>query len=226
MSGSEDSTENFVQRWSRRKRATKTPTPDDTEPARREPRDADTHSLTNVPPENEVPALDIAALPPIESMTATSDVRAFLAPGVPEDLTRAALRRAWVIDPTIRDFVGLAENQWDFTKPDSVPGFGSLDLTPELRRIVAGVFGDALGQSPPDYTKTEHIEQLTKTPPEWPPVTPGQTPDGAEVMRSDAPANVAISAVNPQVSLPSIPLDDQKPAQPRSTPEGIESDDR
>jgi len=224
MSGPEDSTENFLQRWSHRKRATKTPTPDDTEPARRETRDAG--SLTSVPPENAVPALDITALPPIESMTATSDVRAFLAPGVPEDLTRAALRRAWVIDPTIRDFVGLAENQWDFTKPDSIPGFGSLDLTPELRRIVAGVFGDALGQSPPNYTETEQIEQLTKTPPERPPATPAQTRDGAEVMRSDAPANVAISAVNPQASLPLIPLDDKKPARPRSTPEGIESDDR
>jgi hypothetical protein len=212
MSGPEDSTENFVQRWSRRKHATKTLTLDDTEPARRETRDADTDSPLGVPPENAAPALDITALPPIESMTATSDVRAFLAPGVPEDLTRAALRRAWVIDPTIRDFVGLAENQWDFTKPDAIPGFGSLELTPALRRIVVGVFGDALRQSPQGYTKTEQIEQLTKKPPELPPVTPAQTPDAAEVMRSDAPSNVAISAVNAQDSLPLIPLDDKKPA--------------
>ena len=61
-------------------------------------------------------------LPPIDSITAVSDVRAFLAAGVPEDVTRAALRRAWLTDPTIRDFVGLAENQWDFAKPDGVPG--------------------------------------------------------------------------------------------------------
>src|SRR6516162_2753635 len=208
MSDPEDSTENFVQRWSRRKRATETPAD---EPARREPRDAD--SRPSAPPENAVPALDITALPPIESMTATSDVRAFLAPGVPEDLTRAALRRAWAIDPAIRDFVGLAENQWDFTKPDGIPGFGTLELTPELRRIAAGVFGDAQRESLPGYAKAEQAEQFTKTPPELPPVTAAQTPGGAEVIRSDVPGNVALSAVNPQGSLPVTPRDDKKAAQ-------------
>ena len=221
MSDPEDSTENFVQRWSRRKRATQTLTD---EPARREPSDADPRP--SAPPENAVPASDITALPPIESMTATSDVRVFLAPGVPEELTRAALRRAWVIDPTIRDFVGLAENQWDFTKPDGIPGFGSLELTSELRHIAAGVFGDALGRSPPAYTKTEPVEQLTEALPELPSATPAQTPEGAEVMRSDAPGNVAISVVNPQDSLPVVPLDDKKAAPRQSPREGIESDDR
>jgi hypothetical protein len=42
-----------------------------------------------------------------------------------------------VSDPNIRDFVGIAENQWDFTKPDGVPGFGPLELTAELHRMVA-----------------------------------------------------------------------------------------
>ena len=39
--------------------------------------------------------------------------------------------------------VGLAENQWDFTKPDSVPGFGTLELTPELRRMLARLLGSS-----------------------------------------------------------------------------------
>jgi hypothetical protein len=29
-------------------------------------------------------------------------------------------------DPAIKDFVGISENEWDFNKPDGVPGFGSL----------------------------------------------------------------------------------------------------
>jgi hypothetical protein len=29
-------------------------------------------------------------------------------------------------DPAIKDFVGSSENNWDFTKPDEIPGFGSL----------------------------------------------------------------------------------------------------
>jgi Protein of unknown function (DUF3306) len=54
------------------------------------------------------------ALPPIESIDAASDIRCFLTPDVPVELTRAALRRAWVADPAIRDFVGVSENSSDF----------------------------------------------------------------------------------------------------------------
>jgi hypothetical protein len=53
------------------------------------------------------------ALPPIDSIGPGSDVRAFLAPGVPEELTRAALRRTWTTDPAIHDYVGLPENSQD-----------------------------------------------------------------------------------------------------------------
>jgi hypothetical protein len=89
-------------------------------------------------------------LPPIESIAGGSDIRPFLAAGVPADLTRAALRRAWSADPTIRDFIGLSENSWDFNAPGGVPGFGSL---PELdaRRLLARVIGEteALDPAPP-----------------------------------------------------------------------------
>jgi Protein of unknown function (DUF3306) len=154
MSDPEDSEENFLQRWSRRKSAAETRAPEGTEPPFRERIDTDTSAPSRAAgkSETDLPAFDPATLPPIESITAASDICAFLAPGVPEALTRAALRRVWVTDPAIRDFIGLAENQWDFTKPDSVPGFGSLKLTPELRRMVAGLFGHAPEQA-------EHIAE-------------------------------------------------------------------
>ena len=66
-----------------------------------------------LPPPTESP-FGAAILPPIGSIGAASDIRPFLAPGVPVDLTRAALRRAWSTDPAIRDFIGLSENSWDF----------------------------------------------------------------------------------------------------------------
>ena len=69
---------------------------------------------------------DAPSLLRIESIGPGSDIRPFLKPGVPEDLTRAALRRAWAADPAIREFIGLSENSWDFNGPDGVPGFGSL----------------------------------------------------------------------------------------------------
>jgi hypothetical protein len=52
------------------------------------------------------------------------DVTQFLRAGVPAELTRAALRRTWATDPAIRDFIGIAENQWDFNDPNAIPGFG------------------------------------------------------------------------------------------------------
>jgi hypothetical protein len=84
---------------------------------------------------------DPATLPPIESIDAGTDVSAFLRPGVPADLAQAALRRAWVADPAIRDFVGLAENAWDFTAPGGVPGFEPLRAIDDVQRLAAQVAG-------------------------------------------------------------------------------------
>jgi Protein of unknown function (DUF3306) len=87
------------------------------------------------------PLFDPASLPPIESIAADTDIRAFLAPGVPPELARAALRRAWAADPKIRDFVGLADYDWDFNTPGSMAGFGPLEMTQELRQIAARIIG-------------------------------------------------------------------------------------
>ena len=83
-------------------------------------------------------------MPPIESIDAATDITAFLRKGIPQELSRAALRRAWSADPAIRDFVGLAENAWDFNDPNAMPGFGPLDYSAEqvdalVRRILGGV---------------------------------------------------------------------------------------
>ena len=72
---------------------------------------------------------DRVSLPSIDSIAADTDIIAFLKSGVPTELRRAALRRAWTRDPAIRDFIGIAENQWDFNDPNGIPGFGRLDAT-------------------------------------------------------------------------------------------------
>lgn len=38
----------------------------------------------------------------------------------------AAELHALITDPSIRDFKGLAENDWDFNDPLGVPGFGTI----------------------------------------------------------------------------------------------------
>jgi hypothetical protein len=129
--------EDFLTRWSRRKReAEQAPQPAEPES---EARAAVRDSAAEANAPAAAPSVDLSALPPIEEITATTDIRAYLAPGVPAELTRAALRRAWLADPTIREFIGIAENQWDFNDPHGVPGFGPIT---DVGRLVAQLLGD------------------------------------------------------------------------------------
>ena len=84
---------------------------------------------------------DLASLPPIEAIAAETDIRGFLQSRVPAELTRAALRQAWANDPAIRDFIGIAENQWDFNDPNAIPGFGPLQATDSVPALLAQALG-------------------------------------------------------------------------------------
>jgi hypothetical protein len=140
------SEEEFLARWSRRKREARAGD-DAVAPARpTEPQSPAAPLRTAEDPASA--EVDLSNLPPIESITAATDVTAFLRRGIPPELSRAALRRAWASDPTIRDFVGLAENAWDFNDPHAMPGFGPLDCSEEqlgalVDRIVGGMRGAA-----------------------------------------------------------------------------------
>jgi hypothetical protein len=90
-------------------------------------------------------AFDPASLPSIETIAAETDIRAFLDGRVPAELTRLALRRAWASDPAIRDFIGIAENQWDFNDPDAIPGFGPLRASDSLPGLLQQALGNADG---------------------------------------------------------------------------------
>lgn len=130
--------EEFLARWSRRKRASKSDAP----PAETA-KPAGGDSVPSPGAEAE-PDVDLGSLPPIDAITAATDVTAFLRKGVPQELMHMALRRAWSADPAIRDFIGLAENAWDFNDPKAMPGFGPLDcsqaeLAAWVDRIVGGL---------------------------------------------------------------------------------------
>lgn len=119
----------FLSRWSRLKRAAMVQAR-----LQSEPQSKDSTSPAPVP--DAAPAIELSSLPAIESINAESNVAVFLQAGVPEDLTRAALRSAWASDPAIRDFVGVADNQWDFNGEGTIPGFGPLSAA-ECARYVA-----------------------------------------------------------------------------------------
>jgi uncharacterized protein DUF3306 len=174
--------EKFLKRWSRRKRQTA----EDSARAAEDERiasagDAESGepSVPAAPPAAAAePAFDPASLPPLESIVANSDIRAFLRPGVPASLTRAALRRAWSADPAIRDFVGLSENSWDFTAPGGVPGFGPLDPA-EVPRLLAEVFGPATREKV--QSALEAVERATDIP-----TSAGKPADSAEKLQAAA----------------------------------------
>lgn len=137
----------FLARWSRRKRASKSDTP------RAETAKPAGDAAVPSPAAEAEAEVDLGSLPLVDSITAGTDIRAFLRKGVPQELMRGALRRAWSADPAIRDFVGLAENAWDFNDPNAMPGFGPLDCSPAelaawVERIVGGLNNAA--EAPPD----------------------------------------------------------------------------
>ena len=143
--------EDFLSRWARLKREATA------EPANRPQAPATDAEPT---PLDAAPAapIDLSSLPPIESLSAESNVAAFLQAGVPEDLTRAALRHAWARDPTIRDFVGIAENQWDFNGEGAIAGFGSLSAEETARYVAARTLAAAHGEdTEPDQRESAKV---------------------------------------------------------------------
>src|SRR3954469_21961183 len=133
--------ENPLSRWSRLKRETisKDRAADDLEaPGVR------SAGFATVDPVAELEGLtESDDLPLIDTITVDTDIRAFLKSRVPAELTRAALRRAWASDPAIRDFIGIAENQWDFNDPTSMPGFGPLQGNDDISTLLRQALGQA-----------------------------------------------------------------------------------
>jgi hypothetical protein len=234
--------ENFLARWSRRKleidekyhAADPAAEPADDRPekdaevARGEP-DTPTATATDGVGAAE-PEFDLLSqLPSIESITATTDIRPFLTPGVPPELTRAALRRAWSIDPNIRDYIGLAENQWDFNSGD-LPGFGPLELTEELRKFVAEIVGG--GPAPAAEPAPEHAarEEADATEPaadavESVPTTgPSARPTAAAVPAPRAPEQIVArrneNIVQHNKENVALPQEESSPSEVKPTQHG------
>jgi hypothetical protein len=162
--------ENFLTRWSRRKRVAgaapeQPPTANEAGPETpfqgEEPGGEKIPPLAAAPASSEAPApaFDPASLPSLDSIDAQTDIRAFLQAGVPNDLKLAALRRAWSTDPAIRDFKGLAENDWDFNDPNGIMGFGKLDPGTDVKKMLAQLFGETVRETEPARSIPARPEQ-------------------------------------------------------------------
>jgi hypothetical protein len=154
--------ENFLTRWSRRKRVADA-APEQPAPASAATSETPIQEPTRErkPPVAGAPAFDPASLPSLDSIGAQTDIRAFLQAGVPNDLKLAALRRAWSADPAIRDFKGLAENDLDFNDPNGIMGFGKLDPGTDVKKMLAQLFGETPRPDEPPAEIPATAEELT-----------------------------------------------------------------
>lgn len=129
--------EKFLSRWSRRKL-------DESEksaeiPVRAVPAAVETGSDE---PDLMTPE-EIAALPAVETINSAEDLMIFLRKGIPVALRMAALRKLWVLDPEIRDFVGDARDYaWDWNVPGGVPVSGPLEPGTDVNSMVRKIFGE------------------------------------------------------------------------------------
>lgn len=133
-----DNGDGFLGRWIRRK-AEARDRPD--EPAEKSAEDAggdEPAGQTASPVKAEEPAFDLAKLPSLEEITAQTNVSDFMRREVPAALRNAALRRAWALDPAIRDYVNPArEYAYDWNVPGGVPGNGPLEAGYDALKQVA-----------------------------------------------------------------------------------------
>ena len=157
--------DNFLSRWSRRKHeAGERKEKNEAVDAVPAPAPESQQGEATAPGAAPIPEFDVESLPPIETISAETDITAFMRTGVPETLKHAALRRAWASDPVIRDFVGLNENFWDAAGPDGIPGFGALDPNLDVRRMVSELFGEIPRQDTQPVAEADRVADSSALP--------------------------------------------------------------
>jgi hypothetical protein len=155
----------FLARWSRLKRAERD------KALRRDP--APPAVTTADAP--EPPADPLEDLPALETLTKDSDFRAFMRPGVPEELRNQALRKLWGSDPVYANLDGLLEYGEDFAEPFRMAG------------VVATVYRVLEGMPDPEKPAESTPETAAETP------VPGAAP--TESAATETPTETAVAPI-------------------------------
>ena len=109
------------------------------------------------------PEFDLASLPKLEEISASTDITAFLRKGVPQHLRNAALRKSWALDPAIRNYVSPAlDYAYDWNTLGGVPGSSEIEAGLDIGRLISQIMGPddpaveaAIGESSAMEVKTE-----------------------------------------------------------------------
>jgi hypothetical protein len=201
------SDDNFIARWSRLKREAESDKRRAEKPSQRPP-EARTEPPTAASAQPSAtlgethraaaPPFDPATLPPVDSIIAGTDIRAFLQKGVPAELTKAALRRVWMTDPAIRDFIEVAENQWDFTDPASIPGFSGLKAGNNVPQLASRAMGRPPEAAQPAGPAGENEESPPLDSQPAPTATPGAAAPVGENADEDQNTVAAAALQHPE----------------------------
>ena len=162
----------FLGRWARRKQESKrAPAPD-------APPLVEGQAATSADPA----AADLP-LPSLDSIIPGADVSAFFQGHVPEALRNAALRKLWTTDPEISGFIEMADYQWDFNNPDSIPGWGSTLPQTDITRLANRLLGVA-EEAPDQRHQPTELAAETASPQicEDVPSASPRAPQGSEAM--------------------------------------------
>jgi len=132
----------FFGGWSKRKLAAKRQTaPDEEIKALPETQTAPDLAAPQVAQE-EIDEEVVAALPSLDEIIDGSDIKPFLAKGVPAKLRNAAMRRLWLATPGVRDYSDPAvDYAWDWNAPGGVPGGGGSLSEAGIAKMVKGLIG-------------------------------------------------------------------------------------
>ena len=196
--------ESFLERWSKRKAEARTDAKSDQDQEKAEA----SKSLPDAEPEE----IALEDLPPIESIDASTDLTHWLRKRVPEAWRQAALKRVWASDPAISQFIGLAENSWDWNAPDGVPGFGPLNPTANVAQLLERV----IGQMPSDDTAKAVISAVMDD------KAPAAETASADQPRPELPKEVSDAAflVGSTTATPAPPASDPEPLPTEPQPHG------
>jgi len=171
----------FLSGWSRRKLEAK----------RQEPADevdvaVPQTEVADAPPEVLADDPDlIAALPSLDDITAGTDIKPFLAKGIPASLKNAALRRLWSASPSVRDYADPAvDYAWDWNAPGGVPGGGGVLSESSVAKMVKDLIGtrpepeeDVVEE---DAAETDDATETAQIEPDLPPLEAVRRSDHAK----------------------------------------------
>jgi hypothetical protein len=156
MSRPDDDTGGFLARWAKRKQDVQLEAQRAAEPAAPS---ADVAPVAE--PELELP------LPSLDDVLPGGDLTAFMQRHVPDALRNAALRKMWAADPEISSFIEMADYQWDFNNPDSIPGWSSSLEGVDVEKLVARIFNGAppAAEKEPELICEDEVAPAAETSP-------------------------------------------------------------